>query len=33
MNKYILSIEYNVDDYELIRIFLDENDYLIRIYY
>lgn len=33
MNKYVRSIEYNVDDYELIRIFLDENDYLIRIYY
>lgn len=33
MNKYVRSIEYNVDDYELIRIFLDENNYLRRIYY
>lgn len=33
MNKYVRSIEYNVDDYELFRIFLDENNYLRRIYY
>lgn len=33
MNKYTQSIEYNVDDHELIRTPLDENDHPIRTYH